>query len=77
MRLSVLLAVAALALLVLGTYMIGIDAIRSQPGSHASMSDDERVQTYIQRDERGRPVCRRGRAGDDPSRIVAIGQNCP
>lgn len=76
MRLSVLLAVTLL-LMALGMYMIGIDAIRSRLGSPESVSGEERIETYIRRDERGRPVCRRGVVGEDPNRIVEIGHNCP
>ena len=77
MRWAILLA-AALAALALVASVKGVGPLRSWTGSrNGEIIARDRIQTYIRRDERGRPVCRRGVPGDDQDRVVEIGHNCP
>lgn len=67
----------AMALLGLGTYLAALDAAWNSAASEATAPGDWRLQFFTQRDELGRPICRRNNFSNPERPVVRMGQNCP
>lgn len=67
----------AMASLGLGTYLAALDVAWNSAASEAVAAGYWRLQFFIQRDEVGRPICRRNNFGDPERPVVRMGQNCP
>lgn len=67
----------AMALLGLGTYFAALDVAWNGAAGEAAAAADWRLQFFTQRDELGRPICRRNNFANPERPLVRMGQNCP
>ena len=67
----------ATALLGLGTYLAALDVAWNGAAGEAAAAADWSPQFFTQRDELGRPVCRRNNFANPERPLVRMGQNCP
>ena len=67
----------AMALLGLGTYLAALDVAWNSAASEAAAPGDWRLQFFVQRDELGRPVCRRNNFTNPERPLARMGQTCP
>lgn len=67
----------AMALMGLGTYLVALDVAWNSAASEAAAAGDWRLQFFIQRDESGRPVCRRNNFANPERPLVRVGRTCP
>ncbi len=67
----------AMALLGLGTYIAALDVAWNSAAGEAAAAGDWRLQFFTQRDELGRPVCRRNNFANPERPVVRMGRNCP
>lgn len=65
----------AMASLGLGTYLAALDVAWNSAASE--VAGDWRLQFFTQRDELGRPICRRNNFANPERPVVRMGQNCP
>ena len=62
----------AMALLGLGTYLAALDVAWNSAANQAAAAGDWRLQFFTQRDDLGRPVCRRNNFAN-PERPIGSG----
>jgi hypothetical protein len=66
-----------MASLGLGTYLAALDIAWNSAANEAAAPGDWRLQYFVQRDELGRPVCRRSNFTNPERPLVRMGPNCP
>lgn len=67
----------AMALLGLGTYLAALNVAWNGAAGEAAAAGNGRLQFFTQRDELGRPICRRNNFANPERPLVRMGQNCP
>jgi len=73
-----LLAVLSLATVLLGlaTYLAALDVTWNRAASEAAAAGDWRLRVFTQRDEFGRPICRRNNFSNPERPVVRMGEHC-